>query len=177
MAFRARTFPDVRGVAKTAVSGQHGWKGKNMKKHQIRDIETLREYFVAHGGFSGGWNVRLEGWTVEQALHHRMVAVSPPLPVDSWQAKSMAGLATETQIGNGLAVLTVDWQRLVNRVCQDATRERLLVMITGCLWGDEWEKAIRFSGRTDGLIRRSLVGVPLGEQYWQPTKEQLASVA
>lgn len=149
---------------------------------KFNTVSDLRNHYVNFAGFTGGWNVLLEGFERVQAFHAgagsgKLMAVSQPLTAGSWLTREFANLAREVEIGNGMAVLVVDWDVLVKRVHQDALRERLLVMITGCLFGGNWQKAIKFSGRTDGRIRRSLVGVPVGAAYWHPTEEQLASVS
>lgn len=143
----------------------------------INTVKDLRNYYVYHGGFSGGWNVLLESFNDAQACGHSKLAVSNPVQTGSWLIREFSGLAREVEIGGGMAVLVVeDWDALVKRVKADALRGRLLVMITGTLIGEIWDKAIKFSGRTDGLVRRSFVGVPVGQPYWYPTEAQLASV-
>lgn len=143
---------------------------------KINTTKNLREHYVNHGGFTGGWNVLLETFTEVQG-HGPRLAVSEPVQTGSWLTKQFPGLGREVELGGNMSVVVVDdWNALVNRVKAAALRKRLLVMISGNLIGENWEKAVRFSGRTDGLIRRSLVGVPVGQPYWYPTEEQLASV-
>lgn len=143
----------------------------------IETITDLRKHFVDFSGFSGGWNVLLESFEEAQSLSSSKIAVSKPVQTGTWLTEQCSGLAHEVQIGGGMSVIVIDnWAALVRRVNQDALRERLLVMITGNLFGDNWHKAVRFSGRNDGLVRRSRAGVAIGTSYWYPTEEQLASV-
>ena len=143
----------------------------------INTVADLREHYVNFGGFTGGWNVLLETFKEVQAFGPK-IAVSEPVQSGSWLTKQFENLSREVDIGGGMSIVVIDdWPALVCRVNQSALRERLLVMITGNLFGDSWEKAVRFSGRTDGLIRRSVAGVPVGAPYWYPSDEQLASVS
>lgn len=128
------------------------------------------------GGFTGGWNVLLESFEEAQGFGRR-IAVSKPVQTGSWLAKQFGDLSNEVEIGGGMSVVVIeDWDKLVKKVNTEALRERLLVMITGNLIGDSWKKAVQFSGRNDGMIRRTKVGVPVGQAYWHPTEVQLASV-
>lgn len=143
---------------------------------KLNTIKSLREYYVNHGGFTGGWNVLLETFTEVQGFGPKL-AVSKPVQTGSWLTKQFTGLAREVEIGGNMSIVVIDnWDTLVNRVKADALRERLLVMISGTLC-ENWEKAVRFSGRTDGLISRLKAKVPVGQPYWHPTEEQLASVS
>lgn len=142
----------------------------------MKTIKDIRDFYVNHGGFTGGWNVLLESFTEVQCYGPKL-AISEPVQTGSWLTKQFVGIGREVELGGNMSVVVIDdWDGLVNRVKAGALRERLLVMITGNLVSDDWEKAIRFSGRTDGMIRRSMVGVPVGQPYWHPTEEQLASV-
>lgn len=169
------TYP-ISTVALPIVPKKHGTAHSIAMNNNIETIVELREHYVSFGGFSGGWNVLLENFKEAQAFGTK-IAVSEPIQAGSWITKQFGGLAHSVEIGGGLVVVVIeDWDALVRRVHQDALKERLLVMITGNLFGDDWNKAVQFSGRKDGLVRRSQVGVPVGAAYWYPTKEQLSTV-
>ena len=142
----------------------------------METITEIRKHYVEFGGSSGGWNVLLENFEAHQGYSHK-IAVSKPFPPQGWLKRELGELAREIEVGGGLVILVIDdWVLLEKRVRAAALWHRLLVMITGNLVGESWEKAKKFSGRTDGLISRSRAGVAVGEPYWYPSDEQLVSV-
>ena len=142
----------------------------------MKTIQELRAHYVSVAGFSGAWNVTLETFK-EVWSEFGLVAISAPRQPASWVTGALGRIGREVPIGNGLVVIVIDnWESLEIAVRSDALRERFLVDITGTLTEDKYVLAKRFSGRQDGRVRRSKVGVPVGQAYWYPTDEQLAAV-
>ena len=81
-----------------------------MNTSEIRDIPTLRKFYVEHSGFSGGWNVLLENFSTQQASypysgHGPMMVVSQPVQSGCWMTREFGGLAVEQPIGGRSASL------------------------------------------------------------------------
>lgn len=143
-----------------------------MKK--IETVSDLRNHYVTFGGFSGSWNVLLEFFKEVRAFGP-LIAVSEPLQSGSWLTKQFPpGLVREVTLGGNMSVLVIeDWDNLVKLVQQDALRNRMLVQVSGNLFGGSYEKAIAIAGAVGSLVRRAVVGVDVGAPYWNPTEEQL----
>ncbi len=141
---------------------------------EINTIAALREHFVNFGGFTGGWNVILEAF-VETPGFGQKIAVSRPVKPGSWLTMTVEGLAQVVPISDDQVILVItDWAELLRRVHQDALRERLLVTVTGNLVGEVSTRASSLVGGNN-LVRRSKVGVAVGEPYWNPTDDQLTN--
>lgn len=142
---------------------------------KFKTIDQLLEHHRAVAGFDGSWSAHLEVFTAHTSFD-KTIAVSRPMESWEWVSELVLKMATRHQITATLVILVIeDWEALCRAVVSSAMRERLLVRITGNLSRDTWERAKEFSGRTDGFIRRSLVGVPVGAPYWYPTPEQVST--
>lgn len=142
---------------------------------KFKTIKELTDHYVRVADCTPGswWAGMLEPFTSYTSLG-KTVAVSRPMFNWEYVNPQMSSLATSAPINEEQFVLVInDWDALCKRVVSDALRERFLVRITGNLSTKTWQKAVEFSGRTDGFIRRSKVGVPTGAPYWYPTPEQI----
>jgi hypothetical protein len=138
-------------------------------------IDELRNCFVEFSGFSGSFNVSLEGWTLAPVTGTEIsndkyewkqpMAVSPLFTNNSFTRKVCAEIgAAVTEISPGLFIGVVGFNDLKKLVIKDALRERLTIMVSGNGNG--------INGKW-GSVRRTLTGLPIGTPYFHPTDEDL----
>ena len=136
----------------------------------VSTIDELRKEYVRVSGFDGAWYAILEGWQTNGTTAWTVV------PQDGctvrWLGYFRGGQAATTPLPGGLVAVTCDWAELVRLVKADALRKALTVMVSGNLCGEEWEAAVAAGAATGapcGFARRSVVGCPTGQPYWDGT--------
>ena len=142
-------------------------------------IKQIREKYVSISGFSGGWNVILEGYTSFEDDNTPFFrsgvekAISQPMSVKSaeQEEKDLCGFGRRVKITETSEVVVVDdLASLARHINCDAIRGKLLVELTGNIFSeDEYEAATKAGYATcskKGFARRSTVNVPMGQPYW-----------
>ena len=148
---------------------------KNPTIETATTINELREAFVEFSGFSGSFNVILEGWQLAPVTGTEIIndqyrwktpfVVSPVFPRESYTRKVCEEVgANITEIAPGLFIGAIRLDELKKLVIKDALRTRLTVMVSGTGNG--------INGRW-GSVRRSLTGLPIGAPYFHPTPDDL----
>ena len=142
-----------------------------MSKYQmavaVETVEELSAEYRRVSGFSGGWNVILEGWQVSGDTAFTVVP-SNGCTVRHW-LPAFRGIATVTPLPGGLVAVTCPWSALVALVKAASLREALLAPVSGNLCGEGWDAAVAAGAATGaprGSVRRSAVGCPVGQPYW-----------